>query len=162
MRVYRSRPPWMMWGVFLLVVSLVLAACGGAATPTGEEADTAAEPVSEADTTVEEETTATEAEPAAEEAEPEAMAEEETAGAVETEESATAMEEEEAEATAEEETADQAAENLLDPNASVNQDVSCEPLEIPENTRIAAISQADWALGPEDAPLTVIEYGDFQ
>ena len=40
--------------------------------------------------------------------------------------------------------------------------VACLPVNIPENTLVQAASAADWATGPEDAAVTVIEYGDFQ
>jgi predicted lipid-binding transport protein (Tim44 family) len=40
--------------------------------------------------------------------------------------------------------------------------VSCESFEIPTNNLIAPASAEDWAKGPADASVTVIEYGDFQ
>jgi hypothetical protein len=33
---------------------------------------------------------------------------------------------------------------------------------VPENQLIATASEDDWAKGPTDAAITVIEYGDFQ
>lgn len=38
----------------------------------------------------------------------------------------------------------------------------CEPIDIPDNELIPAPAADDWALGPEPAAITVIEYGDFQ
>ena len=38
----------------------------------------------------------------------------------------------------------------------------CEPIDIPDNELIPAPTEDDWALGPETAAITVIEYGDFQ
>jgi hypothetical protein len=40
--------------------------------------------------------------------------------------------------------------------------VVCEPVEIPVNSKIAAINDKDWVKGPAAAPVTLIEYGDFQ
>lgn len=38
----------------------------------------------------------------------------------------------------------------------------CEPVEVPENPFIAQVSDKDWVKGPENAAITLIEYGDFQ
>jgi hypothetical protein len=38
----------------------------------------------------------------------------------------------------------------------------CEPFEIPDNTLLSPASDEDWAKGPANASVTVIEYGDFQ
>jgi hypothetical protein len=32
----------------------------------------------------------------------------------------------------------------------------------PANSTIPPVSADDWTMGPEDAPTTIIEYGDFQ
>ncbi len=40
--------------------------------------------------------------------------------------------------------------------------VVCQPVEVPTNSKIAPISDKDWAKGPATAPVTLIEYGDFQ
>ncbi|MCB0164349.1 MAG: hypothetical protein KDI79_08995 [Anaerolineae bacterium] len=38
----------------------------------------------------------------------------------------------------------------------------CEPIDIPDNRSLPAPDEDDWALGPDTAAITVIEYGDFQ
>ena len=38
----------------------------------------------------------------------------------------------------------------------------CEAVPVQENTNISPVSDDDWAKGPEDARVTVIEFGDFQ
>ncbi len=138
--------------VVLIVLALALTACGGAASTEEESAPTEAE-----EPAAEEETVATEEEP---------VAEEEPAEAAEAaEESDAATEEEVAPETDQSETEAEAAtedENLLDPDSSTSQAAECVPVDIPENPLIAEVSEADWSLGPADAPLTVIEYGDFQ
>lgn len=57
-------------------------------------------------------------------------------------------------------------ENLLAPEqplpSTVEATAACNAVEIPENMLIAAVSDSDWSIGPENAPVTVIEYGDFQ
>ncbi len=40
--------------------------------------------------------------------------------------------------------------------------VKCEPVVIPENKAIAAVSAEDWSKGSVNASLTLIEYSDFQ
>ena len=52
------------------------------------------------------------------------------------------------------------ADNLGEVNCTV---VSRQPTPGPtEQSLVPAVSDADWTHGPEDASLTIIEYGDFQ
>lgn len=141
---YLPLPALTVWLVGLLLVGLTLTACG-AATPVSDETSASAETEATADTS-----TAVETEPTQEE---EVAAEEETSP---DEEVAATEESTSAEPT--EETA--AQENLSESGASAQ--ATCEPIVIPDNNLIAAVSDSDWTQGPADAPVTVIEYGDFQ
>ena len=50
--------------------------------------------------------------------------------------------------------------NLGDANCTV---VSSQPEPGPtEQSIVSAVSEADWVHGPQDAEVTIIEYGDFQ
>jgi protein-disulfide isomerase len=90
-----------------------------------------------------------------------APAEEATAAtAAETEESASA--ETVTEATEEAAVQTPAEESSSNTAGPVTSQAACYPVDIPTNTLIAAVSDTDWSRGPADAPVTVIEYGDFQ
>ena len=121
----------------ILATSLVLSACGGGDSPEPE-----AEP---ADT------------PAAA-AQAEAPAEDPTEAPAETSAEA-ATETDETEPTATIAAAPEATEPA--PVVVASEPAVCEAIEIPAND-IPAISDVDWSKGPEDAPLTLVEYGDFQ
>jgi hypothetical protein len=117
----------------LLSAGLTLAACGGATEPAGE-----------APVTGEAEAAASEQETVAEtEAEAEAVSEAEDTPTAEPATEVTG------EATGE----GLSAEPVL---------ASCQAIDIPDNPLIAEVSDTDWTKGPADAPVTLIEYGDFQ
>jgi hypothetical protein len=120
----------------LLLAALTLAACGGgASTPASEEATPASQTEEATEETLEEEPEeVAQAEQAEAEAEP-----------VEAESVPTDVAQE---------------ESLSVPNNSP--EATCQGVTIPENQLIAAASEDDWARGPADAGITVIEYGDFQ
>jgi hypothetical protein len=45
---------------------------------------------------------------------------------------------------------------------AATQPANCVPVEVPKNDKIAPVTDQDWAKGPATAPVTLIEYGDFQ
>ncbi|MBN1991322.1 MAG: hypothetical protein JW953_01355 [Anaerolineae bacterium] len=146
------RPVLALWPAGLLLVGLNLAACGGAAvTP---ETPTAPAPTEAANAPA---TTATEP-PATPEKETEAAAEAPPAG--------------EPEAAAEPETpvisaagqapGCQAVDPQSDQLTGVITALSAYIDESPPTDAIAAVTAADWVKGPANAPVTIIEYGDFQ
>lgn len=65
-----------------------------------------------------------------------------------------------------------AAETPAEPAATQEADVAqpsptsstaeCVPVDVPDNDLIAAVTGKDWVDGSADAPVTLIEYGDFQ
>jgi cytoskeletal protein RodZ len=91
-----------------------------------------------------------------EEAAPTAAETEEVAAAV-TEETA-AQEEPVTEATEESAVSQAPATTEVTPSGPAE----CEAIEIPDYEPVAAVTENDWSQGPADAPLTLIEYGDFQ
>ena len=142
----------------LLFISLVLAACGGATESVSEESITSDETEESAqesqEATSAEETEAISEEPATEESE---AANEEPAAEESVAEEAEATDSENPPAPEQELASSSGAECRTvtpenDPIAAVLQ----------PNALIAPISDNDWAKGPADAPITVIEYGDFQ
>jgi len=156
----------------LLFISLVLAACGGAAAPVPDESVTSSDTEEVAQPAVESEKQAQESQEAA-------SAEEEVAAAEATSEEAAP---EESEAVSEEPAVDESA--TKETEATDNESSSAPEQELassssaacravtPNNDPIAAvlqpneliapISDSDWTKGPADAPITFIEYGDFQ
>jgi hypothetical protein len=128
----------------LLLVSLLLAACGGSAeseseeTPATDQTEVSA-PAGGAPAEVSAPAEAGEEEA---EAEVEAQAESEVAQAAEEE---------------------QPAETTQPQRApEVSASVTCEAVDLPDNGLISAPSESDWAKGSATAAITVIEYGDFQ
>ena len=118
LKQYLLRPILAEWVVSLLLVNLILTACGGATEPTSEAPVTPAvtEETIDASTAIE----------------------------------AQATEEQKATAT------EKIATEEVAPEAG------CQAVEIPANDLIAAVSDTDWTKGPANAPVTLIEYGDFQ
>jgi hypothetical protein len=48
------------------------------------------------------------------------------------------------------------------PTVEASGPASCEAVNIPTNEAISPVADEEWSKGPVDAPVTVIEYGDFQ
>ena len=133
----------LIWGgmTTLLIMGFLLTACGDAATPAPTETS--------ADTS----SASPEVAPAATE---------EEAGAAATEETQAAVEQEAA--TTEEVTSPptQAECTPVKPTEDITGFVNQYIETTPPNEGIAAVSDSDWVKGSPDAPVTIIEYGDFQ
>jgi hypothetical protein len=131
---YFLRSTLAVWIVSLFLVSLALTACGSAAEFTSEAPVT---PVATEETIAQ--TTEEQKAPATEK--------------IATEEVAT----EETEAT---------KENVSTPEqdlpTAASTEAGCQAIEVPANDLIPAVSDTDWVKGPANAPVTLIEYGDFQ
>lgn len=160
----------------LLFVSIALAACGGATESVSEESTTSGEAEEVA------QPAAVEEEEQAQESQESASAEEEVAVTEETEAASDEAAPEESEAASEEPAAEESVaeeaeatdnENLLAPGQELASSgpATCrtatpanDPIAaaLQPNELIAPISDSDWAKGPADAAITVIEYGDFQ
>ena len=144
--IISRRSVWMVGMLTFLVLGLILTACGGAAPTT--EAPAPTEEVAEA-TTPAQDTPVMKEEP-----EPTDTSEEEM------------VEESSAESEASDQVGTAAACLSADPNtdpiagAIVFLDEYIEAGQI--NEGIPAVTDADWAKGPADAPVTIIEFGDFQ
>jgi hypothetical protein len=138
----------------LLLASLWLAACGGVAESTSQgqapSAQTEGADASCASTTSSAacaETAATETEVAA------------TTPAGETDQAATSTEGVAASETA---VTEEAAASPTQSSVTVSNEANCQAIDIPSNELAVAVSADDWSKGPDNAPVTLIEYGDFQ
>lgn len=127
----------------LLALSLILAACGGTPEPTMEPTPT--------------EAPATAVDPATETTEPEP-----TTAPVEEQATEEATAETDGEAVAIAQAECQPADPNTDPIAGIVQSLNQYFDANPINDAIAPVADTDWVKGPADAPITVIEYGDFQ
>lgn len=158
---YLGRPILVRRITSLLLVGLILTACGGAAQPTAEVSTEAAETEVSADTSPD--TSGTEVaveEPTPEEQQP--AAEQDPTIEVETP-TVSAEADDEAASAATHANADcQAADPNEDPIAGAIEFISEYIDTNITNDAISAVSGSDWVKGPDDALVTIIEYGDFQ
>ncbi len=154
---YLSYRALVVWLVSLLLVSLTLVACGGTAEPVSEEPAPPAETEEAADAPAESADTTADEEVAEEEEQATATEEAAPTQAAATEEAAPTEEQAAAEETA---PTEEAEENLSDAGPAT--EPTCQAIDIPDNPLIAPVSDSDWSKGPADAPITIIEYSDFQ
>ncbi|MBN1220578.1 MAG: hypothetical protein JXM69_16770 [Anaerolineae bacterium] len=141
-KLFLLRPARVRWLINLTLVGLVLAACGSAAQPAAEATTEPAVEIEEtADSPADTPATA-----AKMEKEPETVSEETTK-----EETSTSSKAE-----------CQPVNPKEDPVAGVTEYIGNYIDANATNEAIAAVSASDWVKGPTDAPITLIEYGDFQ
>jgi cyclophilin family peptidyl-prolyl cis-trans isomerase/protein-disulfide isomerase len=125
--MFKRLKPQAIGLVSVILLSLLLAACGGAAQPASKEPATSAQT-------------------------------QETTGLAETEEATSPST---TEPEAQQPAATEAAPDE-NPVAATSAQASCQPVDIPSNTLIAPVLDQEWSKGPADAPVTLIEYADFQ
>ena len=162
-----QRSVWMAGIVALLVFGLILTACGGAVTPTAEAPAPTEEPADAAPPV--EDTPIVEEEP-----EPTDTPEEEMVEEVPTEESSPETETSPTEVVAEAESEDEVSDKSGTAAACLPADPNTDPIAGailfldeyidagPVNEGISPVTDADWAQGPADAAVTIVEFGDFQ
>lgn len=167
---YLGRPSSVLWIISLLLVGLILTACSGAAQPTAEVSTEAAEAEvsteaaeTEASADTSPDTSGTEVaveEPTPEEQQP--AAEQDPTIEVETPTVSAEADDETASAATHSNADCQAADPNEDPIAGAIEFISEYIDTNITNDGISAVSGSDWVKGPDDAPVTIIEYGDFQ
>jgi len=133
----------MLGAIGLLVAGLTLVACGGATPSEAEQQPDSTQSAADSQAEVAEETQAQET--------GSENAEQQESGSAE-------------ESVDNEEAASSNDENLSAPDQPLAEpaEAACHTIDVPDNPLVAAVSNTEWVRGPEDAPITVIEYGDFQ
>ncbi len=144
---YLWRPALVAWLTGLLLAGLTLAACGSAATPPAAVLTTPASPVGAVTDTPAAFAGETQAAPTAAE-KPTAIAE---TPAVTTSLPAKPQK-----------PVCEAADPKTDPLTGAFELLSKYIDDTKPNPAIAAVTDKDWSKGPANAPVTIIEYGDFQ
>ena len=147
--------PQVAWLTGALLLGLLLTACGGASQSTPPEESAAPAQTEEAVATSANDQEVEKTQEAA--ATTETATEEATAEVVATNEAEATPSENPAASTSQ-----QAICHPADPNNDQLAGMIQTVVEAPENKLIAAVSGNDWSKGPANAPVTLIEYGDFQ